>query len=556
VNKELFMNEIFCRIFFLVFLLSPGALLAADINTNHLPFTITAEPNTILPSQVAIGFPVHALYQITNNTSRPAVNASIVSLPQHTSIDPSGCGASSTFTLNPGESCSLKLIVSGDGLLVDSVISGAKAPHVLMVCWSDGVTCAGVNTSNDVLNTVVIPPPSLSYQSLMQDVLINADLWGDTPEVLSANYGFEGIEGVPAYEAAVIAAGGTWEIITTPGASFSAYTTAASPANIAFGWGYPTNHADAIPICFTWPVLPSTVNPTDFRFTLNTGKVVMPEVASIQPNLLYNKRSCVVVFGKFGNRLAPGTPGAVYPVQFSVVDNGTTLMLYGPNGPVSAVGLTIASANPYIPDGGPKLIGGKLSTMSVEGQCAPELFNGNFPNSGVSYYGSQAAQYRLRIYTTAGTSPDGVAAILPSDFSAFFRVDATLNNQTVYLTQTNVPYTVDNGTITVVGLADLGQACSVQNDAYLADRDNYLDIVLSASSPDAVASITAVEIPASGNYKVLYNPGGPGNNPTPGVTYTYPGPYWYQPVTNNLSDPKTVTYNPENIACPVEPSCG
>lgn len=135
------------------------------------------------------------------------------------------------------------------------------------------------------------------------------------------------------------------------------------------------------------------------------------------------------------------------------------------------------------------------------------------------------------------------------------QLDATLNNQPVYLTETNVPYTVDHGTITVVGLADLGQACALQNDAYVADRDNYLDIVLSASSIDAVASITAVEIPAAAPYKPLYNPGGPGNNPTPGVIYTYPGPYWSQPVTNALNDPQTVTYNPGNIACPPEPSC-
>ena len=150
----------------------------------------------------------------------------------------------------------------------------------------------------------------------MQDVLIDADLWGDSPAILSANYGFQGIEGVPGYEAAVIAAGGAWENIYTAGATYAAYTTSQTPQTIATGFGYPTNHADAMPICFTWPVLPSSVNPTDFRLTLNTGDVVMPEVASIAPNLLYNKRSCVVIFGEFGNRLAPGTPRSClsYPI--------------------------------------------------------------------------------------------------------------------------------------------------------------------------------------------------------------------------------------------------
>ena len=303
-----------------------------------------------------------------------------------------------------------------------------------------------------------------------------------------------------------------------------------------------------MPICFTWPVLPSTVNPSDFRLTLNTGEVVQPQVASITPNLLYNKRSCVVVFGQFGNRLAPGTPGAVYPTQFTVVDNGTTLMLYGPNGPVSAVGLTIASGNPYQPGGGPKLIGAKLSAYPREGQCAPAAFNNNFPNGGDALYPMQA-QYRLRIYTSAGISPDGVAAILPSDFSTFFQVQATYQGAPVLLTQTNVPYTVDGGTITVVGLADLAAAGTPENDAYVADRDNYLDIVLRGDEA-AMRSITDVIIPAAGNYKPLYNPGGPGNNPTPGVIYTYPGPTWTQPVTIALDDAKTVTYNPGGVTCP------
>jgi len=514
----------------------------------NLPFTITVQPNTILPTTVAIGSTVHAIYQITNNNRISAVGASIVSLPPHTSISPTGCGASSTFTLHPSESCTLTLIISPEQLLADAVITGAVAPHVLMACWNDGVSCAGVADANSVLHITVLPPPSLTYQSLMQDVLIDADLWGDSPAILSANYGFEGIEGVPGYEAAVIAAGGAWEVITTPDAAYAAYTTAQTPSGVATAFGYPTYDADAMPICFTWPVLPSTVNPSDFRLTLNTGEVVMPEVASIAPNLLYNKRSCVVIFGKFGNRLAPGTAGAVYPTQFTVVDNGTTLMLYGPDGPVSAVGLTIASGNPYQINGGPKLIGAKLSSYPRDGQCAPAAFNNNFPNGGDALYPSQA-QYRLRIYTTAGTSPDGVAAILPSDFSTFFRVQATYSSGTVLLTETNTPYTVDGGTITVVGLADFAAAGTPENDAYVADRDNYIDIVLMGDEA-AMRSITAVEIPASGDYKPLYNPGGPGNNPTPGVIYTYPGAYWLQPVTLALDDPKTVTYNPGSITCP------
>ncbi|KTD46609.1 hypothetical protein Lrub_1531 [Legionella rubrilucens] len=514
------------------------ARMAFTNEQQNLAFLIKPQPNTLLPREVPIGFPVHAKYQITNPNPLTAINATIVSLPPHTSINATGCG--SRFTLAPNASCTLTLTVSANGLRVGDVISGARAPNVLMACWNDGVSCAGVTNANDLLRVNVIPPPSLAYQSLLEDKLINADLWGNQPEILSANYGFEGIEGVPGNESGVVAAGGAWMTITTPGAPFAAYTTAQTPTDVAFGFGYPTNHADAMPICFSWPVLPSTVRPTDFRLTLNTGEIVQPEVASITPNFLYNKRSCVVIFGKFGNRLSPGTPGAVYPTQVTIVDNGTTLKLVGPNGPVSAVGLSKSSGNPYQPGGGPKLIGAKLSIMNDVGQDAPVAFQSNLPNGGTALYGPDA-EYRLRIYTTAGISPDGVSAILPTDFETFFQIEVVDGGVSQFITQANIPYVFSAGIIQVVGLADLGKYDLPLNDAYVADRDNYLDIILKGDEA-AMRLITAVIIPATPPYLPLYNPGGPGNNPTPGVTYTSPGPTWTQPVTIAIDDPMTVTY--------------
>jgi hypothetical protein len=502
-----------------------------------LPFTITVQPGTFLPDQVATGSSVHAIYKITNNNPITANNATIVSLPPYSSIEASGCGATNSFTLAPGQSCTLTLNISAVGLTPGKIINGRTPPNVLMACWNDGVSCAG---TNNLINLAVIPAPSIPYQTLMQDILINADLWGSTPAILSANYGFEGIEGVEQGQANVIAAGGTWENITTPGAPYAAFTTASTPFNVEFGFGYATNKADAMPICFSWPVLPTSVNPSDFLLTLNTGQTVQPEVASISPNLLYNKRSCVVIFGHFGNRLAPGVSGAIYPTQLTIIDKGTTLKLVGPSGPVSAVGLTKECGNPYQVGGGPKLIGAKLSIMNDVGQSAPALFATNEPNGGTSLYGADA-QYRLRIYTTAGISPDGVAAILPTDFSKFFQVQVTESGVTTLLTQTNVPYTFSAGTITIVGLADLGKYDLPLNDAYVADRDNYLDIILKGDEA-AMRLITAVIIPATGVYSPLYNPGGPGNNPTPGVTYTQPGPTWVQPVTIAIDDPQTITY--------------
>lgn len=399
------------------------------------------------------------------------------------------------------------------------------------------------NPVNPTLDVEVAPDPL--YLPLTQDILINADLWSDKPEIMSAGYGFEGIEGVFQGESYVIAAGGAWECnVTTPNPPYRALTSAMTPQNVATAFGYPTFHADAMPIVFSWPVLPSTINRKDFRVILNTGESVTPYVASISPNLEFNERSVVVIFGQFGNRLQPGESGAVYPVSVAVVAH---LKLVGPNGPVSAVGLVKNSTNPYVENGGPTLVGAKLSVMSTAGEgigCCT-AFSGDYPNDGVAYYGESNAGYRLRIYTTGGFSPDGVAAVQPGDFSKFFRLQVTSPDGTVsWITTTGAPYHYPQGNIEVVGLADLGVKGEVENDAYVADNDNYIDIVLKGDEA-AMKLITAVEIPAKTipGYLLFFNPGGPGSCPAPGVIYTSPGPYRLQPVTMAIDNPLTVNYS-------------
>ena len=383
--------------------------------------------------------------------------------------------------------------------------------------------------------------PSATYLTLTEDILINADLWSDKPEILSAGYGFEGIQGVQQGESYVIAAGGAWEQVGTPNPPYRALTSVTTPQGVEATYGYPTYYADAMPIVFSWPVLPSTVDPKDFQVLLNNGALVTPFVASITPNIEYNERSDVVIFGEFGNRLAPGTLGAVYPVSVTIVSK---LQLVGPEGPVSAVGLTHNSSNPYLPNSGPTLVGAKLSIMSTvgEGVGPNSPFAANYPNDGVAYYGESNAQYRLRIYTTGGFSPDGVAAVLPTDFKKFFKLQLTNPNGSInWITDSGINYSYPQGNIQVVGLADLGVAGESYNDAYIEDFDNYIDIVLKGDE-SAMRLITAVEIPAANGYLPFYNPGGPGNNPTPGVIYTSPGAYRLQPVTQAIDNPLTVTY--------------
>ena len=181
--------------------------------------------------------------------------------------------------------------------------------------------------------------------------------------------------------------------------------------------------------------------------------------------------------------------------------------------------------------------------MSTEGEGGPAAFNGQMPNDGVALYGD-AAQYRLRVLTTGGFSPDGVTSVFPTEYERYFRVQAIdAAGREHWLERTGVPYEIDGGTVTVVGLADLGVKQSSYDDGYVEDHDNQIDIVLSGDE-SAVRAIRMVEIPAADGYSPFYNPGGPGNDPDPETVYSQPGPLTQQPVTIALDDPMTVTYPP------------
>jgi hypothetical protein len=403
--------------------------------------------------------------------------------------------------------------------------------------------------------------PTRTSQQLKRDVLINADLWDRRPYMMAAGLGFTNIIGVPgmnrndlaASEQAVRAAGGAWNRLAcseTP--ALGDYTSAASPTAVAFSFGFPTTFSSGLPVEFSWPVLPSTLDPTDFRVTLSDGSAVTPELAALQPNFEYNERAVAVLFGKFGNRLPAGDPGAVYVVKTAVVGDATPLRLVGPRGrTVSAVGMSATtSTSPYGDPGapasertGPRLAAAKLSRMSTKGEAAPRVFSSTLPNDGVTLYGD-AAKFRLRIFTTGGFSPDGVVGVKPTEFERYFRLRVRGSaGRTKLIAREGRWYRVGGGRLKVLGLADLGPKQTTYDDCYGEDHDNQIDIVL-AGDRRAARRITRVEIPGSGRYDPLYNPGGPGNDPTPGVRYTAGSPAISQPVIMALKDPMTVTYRP------------
>lgn len=267
-----------------------------------------------------------------------------------------------------------------------------------------------------------------AYTSLMKDVLINADYWGRKPRMLAAGLGFTNILGVTdadsddisVAQAAVQAVSGAWNVGLTCASTATppqrAYTSAASPSQILNAYGASVTDGSGLPVEFSWPVLPTTVDASDFQVTLSDGTVVTPAAASINPNLEYNERSTVVLVGPFGTPF-PADQGGIYVTEVRVVRDSTPMKLIGTKDKkVSAVGLSATkTTSPYDPPSsdptdwvGPRLTGGKISRMSTAGERAPTLFGGNLHNDGVDLYG-KAAKFRVRVLTTGGFSPTASA---------------------------------------------------------------------------------------------------------------------------------------------------
>ncbi len=121
--------------------------------------------------------------------------------------------------------------------------------------------------------------------------------------------------------------------------------------------------------------------------------------------------------------------------------------------------------------------------MSTRGDEAPPGFRAVLPNDGVALYG-KAARFRLRLLTSGGFSPNGVQALLPTDFSRFFRLRARgADGRTVLLTRAGVNYHLPGGVIRVLGLANLGHKQSHCDECYQEDHNNEIDIILDGPGP-------------------------------------------------------------------------
>ena len=401
---------------------------------------------------------------------------------------------------------------------------------------------------------------SLNIQDQLFDgALKEADYWSDEPVILSAGMGFEGIIGWPEInEETVREAEGSWygSVMCTNGEDppAGAYTSTVSTAGIELFYKGTAEDDDGLPIVFSWPVATETVDLTDFQFTLNTGDIVFPNSAGMLPNWELNERNTVVVFGDFGNRGLSSEEGAVFPVRLDIVEDETPLLLIGPNGQeFNAVGLSWETdTSPY--DSGPKLVGAKLNHVGNEalgeGGLGFGTRSGVLPNDELSLY--DEGDFRIRVLTTGGFSPDGITGLTPTMFEDFFRIHAKgSNGEVVLLEKVGQEYLVAGGTLRIVGLSDLGQKENPDegifyDDCYAEDRDNYIDIIL-VGDEAAARNITYVEIPSlEGGYNAFYNPGGPGPEPFEGVRYTAPGPADLEPVINALDNPMRVSREAKN----------
>lgn len=416
------------------------------------------------------------------------------------------------------------------------------------------VALAGVAVGLQLRSTV-----DDSRAAMYDGRLVDADYWEAAPSILSAGFGFDGIISAPADDqATTVQAGGAWDASlecskeggpTDGDRSSLALSNAVSLSSLSES-GTAIEFVDGLPVVFSWPLRTDTLRPSQFRFTLNTGDEALVDTVTMTPNFELNERNTVVMFADLGNRGLPGEPDARYPVRLEIVaaGDGTELMLAGPEGDVAATGLTFATdSTPYAT--GPTLVGAKLNRIDdpPRGEGPVGTFgNGTMPNDERTLFGS-SGDFRLRVLTTGGFSPDGVRGVLPTDFSTFFRLHATgADGSDVVIDAVDVPVEVAGGTLTVVGISDLGRPADASegvafDDCYVEDRDNYLDIIVSGDEA-AARSITAIEIPSlEGGYAAFYNPGGPGQTPTPGVRYTAPGPPRLQPVTIALDDPMRVS---------------
>merc|ERR1719232_1407786 len=242
--------------------------------------------------------------------------------------------------------------------------------------------------------------------------------------------GFEGIVGVTGLSQSVVESiGGAWNsnLKTCPlsgkNAKPTLKTSCLPTSNIADNYDCACKAVlfDGFPICFSYPVLPSSINRDFFRYTRSDSKVFSPRCISSRPNNEHNERHCVVIFDDFINRGTQNQPGRIFMKKIEIIGD---LILVGPNGKlVSMKGKERVAPEAETPfQIGPYFLAARLQRLTNLGEGTS--FPGTRPandNSGVLYSPQCNAinnfMYRLRLFYSAGMTPDGVTGLKPTQYA-------------------------------------------------------------------------------------------------------------------------------------------
>ena len=443
-------------------------------------------------------------------------------------------------------------------MIYSILLGGCSKDSTPMVTDQTEETAEG-EQSTDTETEVTVLYPSFPGNAFFDGRITNADYWSEEPKILSASLGFCDIVGIQADELTqevVEAAGGAWRSDVDCNGMGQTLTSLEAVITRAYIVQSPYGELkdgaiglDGLPVVFSWPVLTNTLNLTDFKITLNTGEEVFPYAIGPFPNIEENERNTIVIYGEFANKRPSADPESRFPVRVEIVADDSPMQLLGPGNQVfSAVGLSWENtSSPYDPNNGPRLVGAKLNFVGTEpmgeGLQNPIWQQQLPPNHEFAIY--EGGDFRLRMLTSGGFSPDGVGGVLPTDFEKYFRLHVNgADGSTVLIEKVNMDYEVLGGTLRVLGLSELGPPEGngvVYGECYQEDGDNYIDIIL-VGDEAAARNITFLEIPSSaGGYAPFYNPGGPGTTPVAGENYTQPGPPDIEPVIIALDNPMRVS---------------
>jgi len=384
------------------------------------------------------------------------------------------------------------------------------------------------------------------------DIIVNSNLYSNEPKILSAG-GFSFLQaGMILNKKNVSETEGNWNELLDPNSdNFRAITTSGDPRGY-YGSVFPTTAIkfDNMPICFSFPILPSTVDSTQFLIQLNNGLYVKPIIFTFSPNSKFNEKQCIVVGGYFNNKITTG-PNALYPISLEIVEasNGKRMMGVGPNGLYDMTGKTVNCSNPYTEPLG-------IASVVLTKYNLPGIYNylGDIGcgvniiediNSPLLLYDNNA-EYRIRIFTKGGYSPNGITSMLPDSYEKYFYLQYKnpITGEITDLKKSNHKYLFNNETtyVEIIGLADLGAKQLSYNQTYIEDHDNQIDIVLKGDK-SVVENIISLVVPSDGNeYTKFYNPGGPGPTPIENIKYTLPSEYQKIDIINNLENPNCVSW--------------